>query len=193
MTSRITLAALAAVALAAAEKGTVLTKTGETYVGDVVYYAADSLVLEDTLHRRVSLPSWVVSRVTWTDEQFVAETSHGTALGNTAPVYVIRERNPGEAALYAMVGFPTVIPLGQLYNGEMGKAWAVGGVKLVAVAAAAIGYALSKTYTSKDQGTALMYVGAFMFAGTSIYAVMDAAVSADRINRGVSVGLKVRL
>jgi len=194
MRQKLTLVTLAAIALAMAHRGSIQTKTGEKLTGDIVFYTTDSIVLVDSLQRRVTLPSSSVSFVQWAGEVLEPELP-SLAYADFAPVYLVREKNPGEAALYALVGLPTVVPLGQLYNGEMGKAGFVSVVKLIAMAATAAGYAMMKGNPRQDDnaGTALMVIGGIAFAGTSVYTVIDAAVSADRINQEIRFGLKARL
>jgi hypothetical protein len=120
------------------------------------------------------------------------------------PVLLAREKNPGEAALYALIGVPTLAPLGQLYNGEMSKAAGVFWAKLAAVAVVGLGYAvaaLDSSASSRDSGGFLKILGGAGLLGVSVYSVADAAVSADRINRdadkwrsrfpAVSVGMRL--
>jgi len=105
------------------------------------------------------------------------------------PIYMVREKNPGEAALYSLIGLPGVVPLGQLYNGEMAKAGGILVWKLVSLAVAGLGYALASKGGSStpipDEVYIPILLGTGSYVAASCYSVFDAAVSAERINRSI--------
>lgn len=119
------------------------------------------------------------------------------------PVYVVREKNPADAALYALAGFPGVVPLGQLYNGEMRKAGDVLKWKLTAIGVGLLGYLFSEHLTEIEEadarrvGRAVVAAAGLAYFGVSVHSVVDAALSADRITRSIAgtppCGIKVGL
>ena len=115
-------------------------------------------------------------------------TTPSPATADLVPVYVVKERNPGEAALYALIGVPGIAPLGQLYNGEMGKAEGFLAAKLVCLGLVGLSFLVeTDTLPQGRMGTSpsdvLWGLGIGSYLAVSAASVADAAVSAERINR----------